>query len=278
MGSLSFQALALSKQKDVRSFLTEVLEAQSTQVDFVRSVDKGLQNLNKKHYDLVLAEIKLEGQESGGIELLRALRKFDQDLPLILIGDQSTIASSVQVVNFGVSGFLNLPFDVKEVEETVSRAIRQYKSRFQKNELVNYKMTNHYQVVIKSSEQNSLKLIDTVDNLIELVYPEEYGSFPDLKMAIYEGLTNAVDHGNQRQPGKNIFFQIHLKMDRISVQIKDEGEGFEAEENVNEGRDSMHRGLALINHLMDEVTFNHKGNEINFLKLLHHGERHLPGT
>jgi len=269
MGSLSFQALALSNQKDIRSFLTDVLAAQSTQVDFVRSVDKGLQNLNKKHYDLVIAQIKLDGQDSGGIELLRGLRKFDQDLPLILIGDQETISASVQVVNFGVSGFLSLPFDVAEVEETVSRAIRQYKSRFQKNQLVNYKMSNHYQVVIKSSEQNSLKLIDTVDNLIELVYPEEYGSFPDLKMAIYEGLTNAVDHGNKRKPGKNIYFQIHLKMDRILVQIKDEGEGFEADKNVAQGGDNMHRGLALINHLMDEVTFNHKGNEINFLKLLH---------
>ena len=30
----------------------------------------------------------------------------------------------------------------------------------------------------------------------------------------------------------------------------------------------MKRGLRLINHLMDEVSFNIKGNEINLLKIL----------
>lgn len=276
MESLTFQALVLVADPAVKTGLTEPLNKQSLEADYVKTVEKGLLNLNKNHYDLVIAEINLGPDQRTGLDLLKALREKDTDLPVILIGDQASITSSIEAVNYGVSAFLLKPLDPKETQGSLSKAIRHHKSRFQKNELVNYQMTNHYQVVIKSSERSFLKLLDTVDNLIELLYPQEYGSFPDLKMAIYEGLANAVEHGNQKSQEKNIYFQIHLKMDRILVQIKDEGQGFESDRLLQEGGDVMHRGLALISHLMDEVTFNHKGNEINFLKLLPQASQQNP--
>ncbi|MDT8446838.1 MAG: ATP-binding protein [bacterium] len=267
MESLKFQAMVLTDNPGLKADLKELMDAENLEVDFVRSYEKASLNLNKHHYDLVVSEICLKPGKKEGLDLLKGLRERDRDLPFVLIGTQESIADSVQAVNYGVSAFLLLPLDLEEAREAFARTIRHHKSRFQKNELINYQMTNQYQVVIRSSERSSLKLLDTVDNLIELIYPEEYGSFPDLKMAIYEGLTNAVEHGNQKDPEKNIYFQIFLMMDRILVQIKDEGRGFEADKAMV-GGDLMHRGLKLISHLMDEVTFNHQGNEINFLKLL----------
>lgn len=268
MESLKFQALVLTADSGLKSDLKELIGSENLEADFVKTQEKASLNLNKHHYDLVISEIHLKPDQKEGLQLLKDLREHDRDLPFILIGDQESITDSVQAVNFGVSAFLLKPLDLAEAREAITRVIRHHKSRFQRNELINYQMTNQYQVVIRSSERSSLKLIDTVDNLIEMVYPEEYGSFPDLKMAIYEGLSNAVEHGNKKDAEKNIYFQILLMMDRILVQIKDEGQGFAAEQSLREGGDLMHRGLKLIDHLMDEVTFNHKGNEINFLKLL----------
>ncbi|MBT4090068.1 MAG: hypothetical protein HOE30_16405, partial [Deltaproteobacteria bacterium] len=54
------------------------------------------------------------------------------------------------------------------------------------------------------------------------------------------------------------------------VHIKDEGTGFNAHKMLNQ-RDTLkglNRGLNLIYHLMDEISFNTKGNEINLLKIL----------
>ena len=131
-------------------------------------------------------------------------------------------------------------------------------------------MENAFHAVITSQEQSILKLLDTVNNLIELVYPKEYGNFSDLKMAIYEGLSNAVEHGNKNHSEKNIFFNLELKMDKIMVHIKDEGKGFDTNSRTfRKGRKkNINRGLNLIHHLMDEVSFNIIGNEINLLKLL----------
>jgi serine/threonine-protein kinase RsbW len=112
--------------------------------------------------------------------------------------------------------------------------------------------------------------LDTVDNLIELLYPAEYGAFPDLKMAIYEGLSNAAEHGNAKKADKKIYFRIELKMDKILVKIKDEGEGFDWSQKLMgfTNTQATHKGLGLINHLMDEVSFSIQGNEINMLKIL----------
>jgi anti-sigma regulatory factor (Ser/Thr protein kinase) len=59
-------------------------------------------------------------------------------------------------------------------------------------------------------------------------------------------------------------------MDKIMVHIKDEGEGFDTRHIIEVGskKSSLNRGLRLIHHLMDEVTFSIKGNEINLLKIL----------
>jgi len=83
-------------------------------------------------------------------------------------------------------------------------------------------------------------------------------------------LSNAVEHGNRHQPDRNVYFKLNLKMDKITVHIRDEGNGFDSKTAGKEanGLKGLHRGLHLIHHLMDEVSFNTKGNEINLLKIL----------
>ena len=196
MELLHYKVLVLALDPALKPVLGPFFVAERFEADWVRTVEKGAENLIKNHYDLVIGDLNLGHDKEGGLDLLKRLRVRDQNLPFVVIADQESLARSVEAINLGVAGFLKKPLNLAEIEETLRRAIRYHKSRFQKNQLVNYQMTNLYQAVIKSSEASSLKLLDTVDNLIELIYPEEYDSFPDLKMAIYEGLANAVEHGN----------------------------------------------------------------------------------
>ena len=236
----------------------------------VSSAEVGYTKLRKQHYDLIISEINLEQNKMSGLDLLQQLRENNLDIPFVVVSDQSSVEASVKAINFGVAGYLVKPVSDEEVNRAIKQAIRHHKSRFLKNELVNYRMENAFRAVISSTEQSILKLLDTVDNLIELLYPTEYGNFPDLKMAIYEGLSNAAEHGNNKKAEKKIYFRIELKMDKILVQIKDEGEGFDWSKEFVSYSDTQvtHRGLGLINHLVDEVTFSIQGNEINMLKIL----------
>jgi len=270
MSGLKYRILIIDNSSDTKQSMEDFLDDEEFRFEQEFSADKGYKRIQKKHYDLIVTEIQFGKDEMTGLELLQKVRESNATVPFVILTDQSSVEISVKAINYGVSGYLMKPLVPSEVSETIRRAIRVHKGRFLKSELENYRMENTFSAVIVSEERSIIKLLDTVDNLIELVYPNETSGFSELKMAIYESLSNAVEHGNKNQPDKNVYFKLNLRMDRITVHIRDEGIGFNANQ-VMKARDSskeLHRGLNLIRHLMDEVSFNTKGNEINLLKIL----------
>ena len=270
MSNFKYRILVIDREVESRNGIIEILEKDGFEYDWESSAEKGYKRFRKQHYDLIISEIRSGADEMTGLDLLKKIRENDSSIPFIVISDVTSIEISVRAVNYGVAGYLVKPIEPTEAKETILRAIRFHKGRFLKRESENYQMENSFDAVVSSDEQSILKLLDTVDNLIELVCPKEYGNLPDLKMAIYESLSNAVEHGNKENPDKKIFFKLELRMDKIMVHIKDEGEGFDTSYEFRRSGSvsGLNRGLRLIHHLMDEVSFSIQGNEINLLKIL----------
>ncbi|MGK0289965.1 MAG: CheY-like chemotaxis protein/anti-sigma regulatory factor (Ser/Thr protein kinase) [bacterium] len=268
ISDLKYRILVVDKDKESKNRLKEIFDDEGYNYEEASSAEKAWKIIRKKHFDLILSDIQL-GKKTG-IELLKDVRNFYPKLPFIILATEPTVENTIDAINLGVTSYFVKPVESQMLRDAIKRAIRHHKSRFLKNEEINYQMENVFSAVIASNEQAIIKLLDTVDNLIELVYPKEYGAFPDLKMAIYEGLSNAIEHGNQGDITKNIYFSIELKMDRIIVHIKDQGKGFEYKKTLQElsSKSLINRGLSLMKHLMDEISFNLKGNEISLLKLL----------
>lgn len=270
ISELHYRILVAVNDTESKSVLERILKSQGFAFKVVTTAETAFKKSKTEHFDLIVSDINFDENKMTGLELLQKIREENSTVPFIVISDQNSTASSLKAINYGVSAYLVKPIEEEEAKDAIKKAIRHHKSRFLKNELINYRMENSFQAVISCGEQSILKLLDTVDNLIELVYPKEYGSFPDLKMAIYEALSNAAEHGNKKISDQKIYFKIELKMDRILVQIKDEGEGFNPKTIAQHSNESqgIQRGLNLIKYLMDEVVFNIKGNEINLLKIL----------
>lgn len=270
ISELHYRILVVVNDKESKAVLQQILKSEGFAFKLVTTAETAFKKSKTEHFDLIVSDIDFGEDKMSGLELLQEIRGENSAVPFIVISDPNSISSSLKAINYGVSAYLVKPIEKEEAKEAIKKAIRHHKSRFLKNELMNYRMENSFQAVISCGEQSILKLLDTVDNLIELVYPKEYGSFPDLKMAIYEALSNASEHGNKKQTDRKIYFKIELKMDRILVQIKDEGEGFDPASASRQKSESQNiqRGLNLIDYLMDEVVFNIKGNEINLLKIL----------
>ena len=270
MSNFNYRILVIDRETESRNSIIEILDNNKFEYDWETSAEKGYKRFRKQHYDLIISEIRSGADEMTGLDLLKKIRENNSTIPFIVISDVTSIEISVRAVNYGVAGYLVKPIEPDEAKDTILRAIRFHKGRFLQKESDNYQMENTFAAVVSSDEQSILKLLDTIDNLIELVYPKEYGNLPDLKMAIYEGLSNAVEHGNQENPEKKIYFRLELRMDKIMVHIKDEGEGFDTGYTFRKdgALEGLNRGLRLIHHLVDEVSFSIQGNEINLLKIL----------
>jgi serine/threonine-protein kinase RsbW len=95
-------------------------------------------------------------------------------------------------------------------------------------------------------------------------------------MAVRECMVNAVVHGNRYNAKKRVHFRVAKSAGRLTIVIRDEGEGFEltalpdplAEENLLR---QSGRGLLLIQAFMDELEVHRgepQGTEVRMVKYL----------
>ncbi|HXG91405.1 MAG TPA: ATP-binding protein [Blastocatellia bacterium] len=93
----------------------------------------------------------------------------------------------------------------------------------------------------------------------------------EVLIAIDEAIVNAVKHGNKCDRRKAVHIVAEFNSDGARFTITDEGQGF-CRDKVPDPTDPCRllepngRGLLLINHIMDRVCYNEKGNQVEMFK------------
>jgi len=127
--------------------------------------------------------------------------------------------------------------------------------------------------------------VQRLRNMLEAFY---HGAFDDKKeayrvlSAFREAIDNAARHGNKESPDKFLTITLAQDDERISLDVKDEGPGFDFAEFVEAGRtrDAAEKvrehvslgkagglGIRLMLQCLDEVRFDDKGTRLVLIKL-----------
>jgi EAL domain-containing protein (putative c-di-GMP-specific phosphodiesterase class I) len=97
-----------------------------------RSADEAIEHVAIGGVSVVLSDISMPGMT--GIELLRAIRRYDTDLPVILITGVPTLESATKAIEYGVFRYLSKPFDREELCQCVRHASQLYRLAKMKRE------------------------------------------------------------------------------------------------------------------------------------------------
>ncbi len=94
----------------------------------------------------------------------------------------------------------------------------------------------------------------------------------NFRVGLTEALANAMLYGNCRDPRKRVRVAARLTVEEITVQVTDEGHGFDPHKVVDPTLPTNRmrpggRGIFLIRKLMDRVEFNERGNSITMVLL-----------
>ncbi|MBD3426620.1 MAG: ATP-binding protein [Candidatus Omnitrophica bacterium] len=93
----------------------------------------------------------------------------------------------------------------------------------------------------------------------------------DIYVGFEEALRNAIVHGNKQDPDKMVTVETDIQDEKVIITIEDEGEGFDPASLPDPTLDEnllkeSGRGVYLINHLMDEVTYQRGGKKVRMVK------------
>ena len=98
----------------------------------------------------------------------------------------------------------------------------------------------------------------------------------NFRVGLTEALSNAMRYGNGDDPSKRVIVEVSMLRGRVEARVRDQGLGFDPAlvpdptqpENLTK---PCGRGLFLMRELLDEVTYNDRGNEVTLVLRLESG-------
>ena len=84
-----------------------------------------------------------------------------------------------------------------------------------------------------------------------------------------EAVTNAVRHGSNLDPAKEVKFSIAVEQDSLIIKASDQGKGFEWRKFLDQSGTDLKengRGICILHKYFDSVTYNGSGNKVTLKK------------
>jgi EAL domain-containing protein (putative c-di-GMP-specific phosphodiesterase class I) len=114
--------LLVDDDEAVLSLFKSALELGGFDVHAARDGDNALQNLQAASFDAIVSDVSMPGM--NGIQLLRAIRRFDLDIPVILVTGNPQIDTAIRAVELGALRYLTKPVPVSQLVEVVGYAVQ----------------------------------------------------------------------------------------------------------------------------------------------------------
>jgi YesN/AraC family two-component response regulator len=255
--------------------------------------------ITSNQVQLIISDIKMP--KIDGIELLKKIHVEKPEIPFIILTAYSSIDIAINALKIGASDFLFKPFDRDDLLGSVKKVLKKKDKEVRYKEAYTYINKQDFEIVIPSKNFDVSVISTFITNQIfftNMFNPDDSFNF---RSAIYEGLTNAHEHGNlelnshlkhseysgvdafqemmnkrldnKKYSDRKISIHLHLDSEKVSVTIEDEGSGFDTNKITDidplallEVEKNHGRGYFMMQLYSDEVLYNEKGNQVTLIK------------
>ena len=117
---------------------------------------------------------------------------------------------------------------------------------------------------------DNIRIIESfIDNAKE-IYKLDDDIYGNILIAVTESVNNAIRHGNNEDPTKNVALSMFLEEGSVRFIVEDQGTGFDfnnlPDPTSPESLEKIGgRGIFLMRHLSDEVHFRNQGREVELI-------------
>ena len=164
--------LVIDDEAGIRSSLQGILEDEGFEVKTAEKGEDGLNMIKRHNFDLVLLDIWLP--KMNGIELLKEIKKYEENVQIIMISGHGTIETAVQATKLGAYDFLEKPLTYEKVVLTAKNALKQKKLE-EENIQLRERIKPRYELVGKSPVvqklKENIKIVAPTDGRV-LIYGE----------------------------------------------------------------------------------------------------------
>lgn len=256
--------LIIDDEEKIRSVLSKIVE----QLDLIPiTAQDGLDALNllkSEKVDLIITDLKMPHMD--GLTFIVKSREINPRIPIAVISGYGDIKNATFALNRGAFNFITKPFTIKEVENIIRKGLRLRELSLGTDKLLQ-NVTNRTEISIPSYPHLLPSAIFYIMKECQWRGIDNENVLNNISVCTDEILTNALIHGNGGNSEKKISISLNFDAEKFTLVVKDEGKGFDARKfsaqlKGNPSDIPAKRGLFIVEYLMDEISFNDKGNEI----------------
>jgi anti-sigma regulatory factor (Ser/Thr protein kinase)/CheY-like chemotaxis protein len=268
----------VQEDPSVRDSLARLLKRKDRRLKEVADGMKALEVLRTEHFDLIVA-----GHGRNGTDAVKLLRRFQAvrpDTKVILTGEPSP-SRAISAVRAHAYGYIHLPFS-GQVSDIVQQALDASSWR------EDIRVLSGRPEWITMDVRCRLEAAERATHLArELASDLDASTCEDITAAFRELLLNGIEHGGESDPRKRVRVSVLRAAQSMMVHMRDPGKGFSFETIAHaavsnpENLPTLHAeireqrgqrpggfGILMASHLVDELVYNERGNEVFFVKKL----------
>ncbi|MFN2530868.1 MAG: HD domain-containing phosphohydrolase [Pyrinomonadaceae bacterium] len=150
----SRRILIVDDEVEIRDLLTDLL-AETFHCQSVATAEEALVELREHEFTLVISDITMPGM--SGLEMIPHVKQISPDTVVVMISGMQTVESAIEALRLGAFDYLMKPFDLRQVEAVVKRALEHHDLMLAKQ-----RYENHLEELV---EQRTVELDRALDSL-----------------------------------------------------------------------------------------------------------------
>jgi putative nucleotidyltransferase with HDIG domain len=148
--------LIVDDEVEVRGVLADLL-GDAYQCAEASSAEEALLQLKEQDFELVISDITMSGMT--GLEMIPHVKVISPDTVIVMISGMQTIESAINALRLGAFDYLMKPFDLRQAEAAVARALEHH-------ELITAKRRyeNHLEELVDQRTAELDRALDSLEN------------------------------------------------------------------------------------------------------------------
>lgn len=114
------KVLLVDDERDFLETLAERMRDRGMEVETTTSAENALRQADEVSYDAVVLDLMMPGMD--GLEVLKALKKKNPDIQVILLTGYATLNKGIEAMKLGAMDFIEKPADLKLLTEKIKEA------------------------------------------------------------------------------------------------------------------------------------------------------------
>ena len=115
--------LIVDDNPEITEILSDLLSSQHD-CETVASGEQALERLKEREFHLVISDITMPGM--SGLEMIPHVKSISPNSVIVMISGMQTVESAIDALRLGAFDYLMKPFDLRQVEAVVKRALEHH--------------------------------------------------------------------------------------------------------------------------------------------------------